>query len=371
MAHFSIAELTTDVAAFLSKHLQSPASALSFTEAQAGNVNCVLICTASTCGRSVVLKLPRHVVDLGVKNARLPNARTLLEAFALRNFSALGLGNFPRVLFCSEAGRLCLVMEEISNRLEWDSLTEEERLELVRIDIAPFLAGFGRNLLPHFPDNISLTSKRMQNLIKRVTFQLPFTARSSPYEKLLSNPLSSELDKRVARIRSNPAWLATGEELLSIYMNRRQFLIHGDLHIDSILISRDRRLRAYIIDPEFACLSVREFDAGVFIAHVLMAATAAANQSYGLTTSEINSYADKYVKASVSPKLPNANVVVAISKMPLDTRLIRAFLLIELFAKFSGPVPSRHLQRSLATGRGEIVLSLLAFLEAQISLLSD
>ena len=359
-----VPHLPKDVQDFLLSHFIVNASELRFSSTEQGNMNNVIFC--SHAGNSVVIKFPRKSVNLGGGNGSIPRARTLLEAFALRSFEEFGIGHFPRILFCSKID-FCIVMEEVHNRTQWDQIKEDDQLNLIKKDVVPFLTRTHDPSPMYMPKRLAIVSKKMQRLIERVTFQLPASNLIPPYVGLLSDRDIFELSKTVSRINASSMWKENVKNVLSVYKDRKECLIHGDLHLDSMVISNtENGLRAYIIDTEFSCMSVREFDAGVLSAHIMMASCTNQSAKIPISLADLEVRAAQIIAAVTSfrAKIETGNLTGR-SFVELDVDLVKCFMLTEIFAKLAGPVPSRHLQLAVGAGRAYIMPLLGIYVESE------
>ncbi|MBB5191180.1 5-methylthioribose kinase [Silvimonas terrae] len=119
----------------------------------------------------------------------------------------------------------------------------------------PFETVFAHSAV--FSRNVALT---------RVTAELIF---ADPFEDLVRNRWTTpELDHAAAAIRNHAAVRAAVARLGHAFLTRKEALLHGDLHTGSVMVSADD---TRVIDPEFAVYGPVGFDAGLFMANLLMA----------------------------------------------------------------------------------------------------
>ncbi|XP_052191865.1 methylthioribose kinase-like [Diospyros lotus] len=100
----------------------------------------------------------------------------------------------------------------------------------------------------------------------RLTEQVVF---SDPYKVSQYNRWTSPyLDRDVEAVREDNALKLEVAELKSMFCERAQALIHGDLHTSSIMVTHDS---TQVIDPEFAFYGPMGFDIGAFLGNLILA----------------------------------------------------------------------------------------------------
>lgn len=100
----------------------------------------------------------------------------------------------------------------------------------------------------------------------RLTEQVVF---SDPYKISEYNHWTSPyLDKDAEAVREDNALKLEVAELKSMFCERAQALIHGDLHTGSVMVTHDS---TQVIDPEFSFYGPIGFDVGAFLGNLLLA----------------------------------------------------------------------------------------------------
>ncbi|KAL6844175.1 hypothetical protein ACP4OV_025848 [Aristida adscensionis] len=100
----------------------------------------------------------------------------------------------------------------------------------------------------------------------RLTEQVVF---SDPYRVSKFNRWTSpQLDKDAEEVRGDDALKLEVAELKSMFIERAQALIHGDLHTSSIMVTRES---TQVIDPEFGFYGPMGFDIGAFLGNLILA----------------------------------------------------------------------------------------------------
>jgi 5-methylthioribose kinase len=108
------------------------------------------------------------------------------------------------------------------------------------------------------------------NEMCRLTEQVIFT---DPYFKAQFNRHTSpHLDEEAVALYSDTAAKAAAARLKFLFIQKKQALLHGDLHTGSIMVTQDT---AYAIDPEFSFVGPIAFDIAKVIANLLLAYFAA------------------------------------------------------------------------------------------------
>ncbi|KAA8545814.1 hypothetical protein F0562_020735 [Nyssa sinensis] len=100
----------------------------------------------------------------------------------------------------------------------------------------------------------------------RLTEQVVF---SDPYKVSEYNHWTSPyLDRDAEAVRNDNILKLEVAELKSMFCERAQALIHGDLHTGSVMVTHDS---TQVIDPEFAYYGPMGFDVGAFLGNLILA----------------------------------------------------------------------------------------------------
>ncbi|XP_040364612.1 methylthioribose kinase isoform X3 [Rosa chinensis] len=92
---------------------------------------------------------------------------------------------------------------------------------------------------------------------------------SDPYKVSEYNHWTSPyLDSDAKAVREDNALKLEVAELKSLFCERAQALIHGDLHTGSVMVTPDS---THVIDPEFAFYGPIGFDTGAFLGNLILA----------------------------------------------------------------------------------------------------
>lgn len=98
-------------------------------------------------------------------------------------------------------------------------------------------------------------------LTEQYVFTKPFT-KDDP-----TNHSCEEVSAQVNLVYDNPQILANAEKMKEIFLEKKECLIHGDLHTGSIMVLNDS---AKLMDIEFAFVGPGAFDVGCLIANYIM-----------------------------------------------------------------------------------------------------
>lgn len=119
-------------------------------------------------------------------------------------------------------------------------------------------------VLGYDSDRPLFRNDNMTDVTRLLVFEEPFL------EDVHRNHFPQELSKSVRYYRSNPAVIAAALTARNVFEERKEALIHGDLHTGSIMKMNSGE---YIIfDTEFSRFGPVMFDLGVFVANLIFAA---------------------------------------------------------------------------------------------------
>lgn len=167
--------------------------------------------------------------------------------------------------------RFASVVELLTpHRVLRQELVKGSRYPLVAQAVAEFIARSAIYTSPlsqpleTYAQHVALFSGNLA--LTRVTAELVF---ADPFEALPRNRWTTPyLDNTVRELRDDVALRAAVAELGHRFLTRKEALLHGDLHTGSVMVT-DSDTR--VIDAEFAIYGPVGFDAGVFVANLLMA----------------------------------------------------------------------------------------------------
>ena len=229
-----------------------------------GNMNCTV--RAVTDRRTFIVKQARPWVEKYPQFAA-PWDRALTEAaFYLRvAYNPAVAGLMPRLLGHDPESRL-LLLEDLGTRGDLSSAYRDP--SRLRADLIRSLAGYLCALHAGFPAPSGpspLPNREMRALNHAHIFRIPFQPEAWPDLA----PVLPGLEAVAAGFRNDDALrdavAALGD---SVYLTDGPCLLHGDFFPGSFLDTPDG---PRVIDPEFCFFGRPEWDAGVFVAHLVLA----------------------------------------------------------------------------------------------------
>ena len=242
---------------------------LDVVEVGDGNLNYVyLVSNRHRPDETVVLKQAVPYLRVVGESWPLTRHRMDIETAALRHFRALCPQHVPEV-FHADSDRSLVVMQRLrEHRILRGALLDGHLFDQVAAHLSTFMARslfFGSDLYLH-PDAKREAVKRFTNVeLCKITEDLIFT---HPYDDSPTNSYNEALPRAaIDRIQRNPRVRAAVGELKYAFMTRAESLLHGDLHVGSVMVSADE---TFVIDPEFAFYGPMGFDVGLLLANFFL-----------------------------------------------------------------------------------------------------
>ncbi|XP_060076671.1 methylthioribose kinase-like [Ylistrum balloti] len=233
-----------------------------------GNLNDVVRVMEKQGNSSVIIKhAPPFIKCLGPEYP-LTAERGTTEYQALMRFNTASPGCCPQTYFYdTEASLIC--MEDLRSykdlrREMIQGVCSDEAVKCIAKHIA----------IVHRENHVSkLSSADMDDLINlfgytdlvQLTEQYVFTRpflKDDP-----TNKYSEEVGSRANLVYDNPQVLANAAKMKKVFLEKKECLIHGDLHTGSIMVYNDS---AKLMDIEFAYVGPGAFDIGCLIANYIM-----------------------------------------------------------------------------------------------------
>lgn len=243
---------------------------LEVSEVGDGNLNFVfLISNRRDPTQTVVLKQAVPYLRVVGESWPLTRHRMDIETAALRHFRALCPQHVPEVFHADSDLSLVLMARLCQHRILRVALLQGQTFDRVAEHLSNFMA---RSLF--FGSDLYLTASAKKEAVKRftntelckITEDLIFT---HPYDDSATNAYNPALPRvAIDRIQRNPLLRAAVGELKYAFMTRAETLLHGDLHVGSVMVSADE---TYVIDPEFAFYGPMGFDVGILLANFFLA----------------------------------------------------------------------------------------------------
>jgi 5-methylthioribose kinase len=227
-----------------------------------GNMNCTL--RVVTPDRRLIVKQGRPWVEK-YDHIAAPWGRTLVEAAFYEAVAGDGrlTARMPRLMYVDRASHI-LVLEDFRAR-DFTSLYAGETLDWTT---AKTLSGYLGTLhsLDVDPNHRAIFANReMRALNHEHMFRFPL----QPSNGLDLDAITPGLGAAASALKRDSAFAQRVAELGEGYLADGSQLVHGDFFPGSWLRTPDGPM---IIDPEFCFLGHGEFDFGVMIAHLILAA---------------------------------------------------------------------------------------------------
>ena len=234
----------------------------SLTKPGEGNMNYVLRVTTNL--RTFIIKQSRAYVEKYPQVAA-PIERVITEAAFYQKISKKSSiqSRMPRLLGLDKVNYI-LILEDLGKSNDYSILYNlKHRLTTEEVTV---LVSYLNELHTHFQKTImddELANLELRKLNYEHIFRYPFLEDNGFDLDSIQIGL-----QELALPYKKEAVLKTKVELLgSLYMSKGKYLLHGDYFPGSWLKTDDG---IKIIDPEFCCFGSREFDLGVFIAHLYL-----------------------------------------------------------------------------------------------------
>jgi 5-methylthioribose kinase len=243
--------------------------ALEVVEVGDGNLNYVyLVTNRRQPTETVVLKQAVPYLRVVGESWPLTRHRMRIEIAALQHFRTLCPQHVPEVLHADVERSLVIMQRLREHRILRGALLEGQLFDQAAGHLATFMA---RSLFFSSDFHLSPQDKRqaMSRFINvelcKITEDFIFT---HPYDDSPTNSYNPALPRAaIDRIQRNPWLRAAVGELKFAFMTRAEALLHGDLHVGSVMVSG---CETYVIDPEFAFYGPMGFDVGILLANFFL-----------------------------------------------------------------------------------------------------
>ncbi|KAJ3678422.1 hypothetical protein LUZ60_002225 [Juncus effusus] len=241
---------------------------LSIKEVGDGNLNFVYIVT-SRSGSFVIKQALPYVRCVG-DSWPMTRERAYFEALTLTQHGSLCPNHVPQVYhFDRSMSLIAMRYLEPPHIILRKGLINGVKYPLLAQHMSDYLANtlFCTSLLYRSTtDHKKAVAEFCGNVeLCRLTEQVVF---SDPYRVSEINHWTSPfLDKDAELVRNDDALKVEIAELKSMFCERAQALIHGDLHTGSIMVTEDS---TQVIDPEFGFYGPMGFDLGAFLGNLIL-----------------------------------------------------------------------------------------------------
>jgi len=242
--------------------IANTATAASITRAGEGNMNLVL--RVALEDRSFILKQSRPWCEK-YPHIPAPERRILVEAAFYRAVSGIPAvaGMMPRLMAVDEANRV-IQMEDLGEGADFTSLYDDGGHGLALLpELCRWLAALHSAGFPT-PVREGLVNMDMRRLNHEYLYELPLLEENG----LKLDRITPGLQDAANQLKAKKSYVRRIAELGDLYLRNGPRLLHGDYFPGSWL-RHSGGVR--IIDPEFCFFGPAEYDAGVFIGHLLLA----------------------------------------------------------------------------------------------------
>ena len=243
---------------------------LNVREVGDGNLNYVYIVTnRARPEETVAVKQAVPFLRIVGESWPLSRHRMDFEIAALKKESELCPEHVPELFYTSSDMSLVVMRNLKDHRILRGEMIQGKRFPLLAEHMSTFLARtlfFTSDLyLGHDAKKEAVRSAINIELCK-ITEDFVFT---HPYDDSSTNSYNTELPRAaIDGIQKDPAVRAAVGEMKYAFMNSAEALVHGDLHIGSIM---GNERETFVIDPEFAFYGPMGFDIGALIGNLYLA----------------------------------------------------------------------------------------------------
>ncbi|RVW49632.1 Methylthioribose kinase [Vitis vinifera] len=253
----------------LSSKLANQLDGLQIKEVGDGNLNFVYIVISST-GSFVIKQALPYIRCIG-ESWPMTKERAYFEATALREQRRWCSDHVPEVYhFDREMALIGMRYLEPPHIILRKGLIAGIEYPLLAEHMSGFMARtlFFTSLLYHdTTEHKRAVAEFCGNVeLCRLTEQVVF---SDPYKVSQYNRWTSPyLDRDAEAVREDNILKLEVAELKSMFCERSQALVHGDLHTGSVMVTPDS---TQVIDPEFGFYGPMGFDIGAFLGNLILA----------------------------------------------------------------------------------------------------
>lgn len=243
---------------------------LEIVEVGDGNLNFVYIVTNNrNRDETVVLKQAVPFLRIAGEGWPLSRERMKNEVMALKFHESLCPDNVPKIYYSSDEMSV-VIMENLKNH-------QIIRGEIIKGKVFPNLAehvsSFVATTLFHSSDLYLEHDQKKRDVAKTINIDLCKITEdfvfTHPYEDNETNEYNPGLSSdAIALIQRDPKLRSAVGEMKYAFMTKAEALLHGDLHIGSIMANEKE---TFIIDPEFSFYGPMGFDLGAMISNLFLA----------------------------------------------------------------------------------------------------
>lgn len=234
-----------------------------------GNLNFVFIITNNKKPEQTVV-LKQAVPFLRVVGESWPLSRERMnsEVNALRYQQGLCKALVPTIYHSSEDMSLVIMQNLNAHKILRNEIILGKRFPKLSDDISTFLSHtlfFSSDLYLSADKKKQAAADTINIELCKITEDFVFT---HPYENNETNDYNPELSQKlIDSIQCDSEVRAAVGEMKYAFMTQAESLLHGDLHIGSIMANAED---TYVIDPEFSFYGPMGFDVGAMLGNLLL-----------------------------------------------------------------------------------------------------
>ncbi len=242
---------------------------LDIEEVGDGNLNFVfLITNRQKTDETVVLKQAVPFLRVVGESWPLSRERMQHEVKALQFQENLCPNLVPAIYYSSDDMSLVIMQNLKDHKIIRGEMIEGKKFPHLSDHVSTFLA----QTLFHSSDLFLGHDEKKREVGKAINIELCKITEdfvfTHPFEDNETNDYNKALDPAaIALIQKDPAVRTGVGEMKYAFMTRAEALLHGDLHIGSIMANEKE---TYVIDPEFSFYGPMGFDLGAFIGNMFL-----------------------------------------------------------------------------------------------------
>jgi 5-methylthioribose kinase len=227
-----------------------------------GNMNCVLRIETET--RSFIVKQSRDYVEKYPQVAAPANRALVEGAFYNKIAAEPKVQAMMPVLLGTDMDNNLIALQDLGKSNDFTKLYNlEEQIYEGQLDqLVSYIDHLHHDFQKVYVDE-ELINTEMRTLNYEHIFEYPFKVENGFDLDVVQNGLQAAAMpfKKDAELKQNIARLG------SLYLSKGKYLLHGDFYPGSWLKTENG---IKVIDPEFCFYGLREFDLGVFLAHLYL-----------------------------------------------------------------------------------------------------
>ncbi|MCZ6675076.1 MAG: S-methyl-5-thioribose kinase, partial [Verrucomicrobia bacterium] len=244
--------------------LFSSFDSLEVVEVGDGNLNYVyLITNSDNPSETIALKQAVPYLRVVGESWALTRERMRFEIQALEKHKALCPDLVPDIYFSSVEMSVVIMQNLTQHKILRGQIIEGKVFPHLADHMSTFLANtlfFTSDWYLKSGEKKEAVAQFINPELCNLTEDFVFT---HPYEQNETNDYNSELTEEDKNfIHQDGALKIAVAEMKYKFMNNAEALLHGDLHIGSLMTNEEE---TYVIDPEFAFYGPMGFDIGAFI----------------------------------------------------------------------------------------------------------